>query len=161
WRLVFVVHYSPIGTVQTDQTCIGLSFADPATVKKEVATKVVLDDDLCIPPRVVDHRVERTHTFSEDVLLLAFFPHMHLRGKSFRYEVVYPDGAREILLNVPRYDFAWQNRYVLAEPKRLPAGATMHCVAHYDNSAGNPVNPDPDATVRTGRQSWDEMFNGY
>jgi hypothetical protein len=161
WRLVFTIHYTPIGTVQTDQTSVGLVFADPGTVKQEVATKLIHDNNLCIPPGAADHRVERTHQFDHDVVLLAFFPHMHFRGKSFRYEVTYPDGAREILLDVWRYDFAWQNRYVLAEPKHLPAGTTLHCIAHYDNSANNPLNPDPTATVRTGRQTWDEMFNGY
>jgi len=161
WRFLFVLHYSPIGTEQTDQTSIGLVFADPQTVKKEVATRLIRDDHLCIPPRVAEHRVEHSERFSDDVLLLAMLPHMHLRGKAFRYEAVHPDGSTEVLLDVPRYDFNWQNRYVLAEPKRLPAGTTLRCTAWYDNSAGNLFNPDPDATVRTGLQSWDEMFNGY
>ncbi|HZW30333.1 MAG TPA: redoxin domain-containing protein [Isosphaeraceae bacterium] len=161
WHLVFVVHYSPIGTVQTDQTSIGLLFADPDSVKKEVATNLMFDPSLCIPPHAADHRVEHSRRFDDDVLLLAMFPHMHLRGRSFRYEAIYPDGRGEILLDVPRYDFNWQNRYELAEPKRLPAGTLLRCTAHYDNSRDNPANPDPDATVRTGRQSWDEMFNGY
>jgi len=161
WKLVFVLHYTPIGIVQEDQTSIGLILADAKAVKKEVATNLLLDAELSIPPRVADHRVEQTQRFSDDVLLLAFFPHMHVRGKSFRYEAEYPDGTREILLDVPRWDFAWQNRYVLAEPKRLPAGTVMHCVAVYDNSENNSANPDPNVTVHTGPQSWDEMFNGY
>jgi len=94
-------------------------------------------------------------------MVLSFFPHMHLRGKSFRYEVVFPDGTEEILLEVPHYDFNWQHRYVLAEPRRLPAGTLIRCVALYDNSAANPVNPDPSATVIAGPQTTDEMFNGY
>ena len=89
------------------------------------------------------------------------FPHMHLRGKSFRYEAAYPNGTSETLLFVPQYDFNWQHRYVLATPKRIPAGTTLRCIAHYDNSAANPANPDPNATVLTGKQSSDEMFNGY
>src|SRR5262249_38503873 len=93
--------------------------------------------------------------------LLAVFPHMHLRGKSFRYQVAYPDGTSEILLDVPHYDFNWQHRYELAVPKRLPAGSLLTCNAHYDNSKGNPANPDPSATVVAGTQSWQEMFNGY
>ena len=147
--------------MQTDRTSLGLVFADSKTVKQEVATKLLLDEDLRIPPHAAKHRVEKSYRFDDDVLLLALFPHMHLRGKSFRYEAVYPDGNTEILLDVPRYDFNWQNRYELAEPKRLPAGTTLRCTAHYDNSAGNPFNPDPSATVRAGPQSWDEMFNGY
>jgi peroxiredoxin len=161
WRLVFVVHYSPCGTVQTDRTSIALRFADPRSVRKEVATNLLFDPDLRIPPHAADFRVVRSRRFDADVLLLAMFPHMHLRGKSFRYEAIYPDGRWEILLDVPRYDFGWQNRYQLAEPKRLPAGTTLRCTAHYDNSRDNPANPNPDATVRAGQQSWDEMFNGY
>jgi hypothetical protein len=161
WTFVFVVHYQPIGSVQSDQTSIGLVFVDPRNVQKEVATKLLYDLDFVIPPRASDVRVEQSHTFFDDVLLLAMLPHMHVRGKSFRYEAVYPDGQGEILLDVPRYDFNWQHRYVLAEAKRLPAGTTLRCIATYDNSAANPWNPDPDATVRVGRQSNDEMFNGY
>ena len=160
-RLVFVVHYTAVGSEQTDQTSIGLKFADPRSVKKEVATKLMYDLDLTIPPGEAGHQVAQTWELKRDVLLLAFFPHMHLRGKSFRYEAVYPDGRGEILLDVPRYDFNWQHRYVLAEPKRLPAGSRLVCTAVYDNSAGNPNNPDPAATVKAGTQSWDEMFNGY
>ncbi len=161
WRLVFVVHYEPIGTVQEDRTSIGLVFADPATVRKEVATNLLFDPDLRIPPHAAAHRVERARRFDRDVLLLAMFPHMHLRGKSFRYDAIHPDGRIETLLDVPRYDFRWQNRYELARPIRLPAGTTLRCVAHFDNSTGNPDNPDPEATVLAGRQSRDEMFNGY
>jgi hypothetical protein len=84
-----------------------------------------------------------------------------VRGKSFRYVADYPDGTTEVLLDVPAYDFNWQHRYELAEPKRLPAGTTIRAIAVYDNSADNPANPDPSAEVRTGPQSWDEMFNGY
>lgn len=161
WRFVFVMHYTAIGSVQTDRTCVGLKFADPRTVKKEVATRLMYDLDLRIPPGAPAHRVAQTWQMNREVLLLAFFPHMHLRGQSFRYEAFYPDGASEILLEVPRYDFNWQNRYELAEPIRLPAGARLRCTAVYDNSTDNPANPDPTAEVRAGQQTWDEMFNGY
>jgi peroxiredoxin len=161
WHFLFVMHYTPVGSEQTDQTSLGLTFADPATVRKEVATQVMLDEGLTIPPRVADHRVEQTWRVKRAVLLLSMFPHMHLRGKSFRYDVTYPDGSNEVLLDVPHYDFNWQHRYELAEPRRLPAGSLLRCTAVYDNSADNPANPDPDATVRAGPQSWDEMFNGY
>ncbi len=161
WRLVFVMHYQPVGTIQNDQTRIGLVLADRSSVRREVATQLLFDPDLRIPPYTADHRVERSRRFDEDVLLLSMFPHMHLRGRSFRYEALYPDGRSEILLDVPRYDFNWQNRYVLAEPRRLPAGTILRCTAHFDNSEGNLSNPDPGATVRAGKQTTDEMFNGY
>ncbi len=161
WKLVFVMHYTPIGLEQTDRTSIALRFAERSSMKKEVATKLMLEPNLRIPPGEPDYRVEQTWRVNDDVLLLAFFPHMHLRGKSFRYEAVYPDGREEILLDVPRFDFAWQFRYALTEPKRLPAGSLLRCTAVYDNSKGNPANPDPSQWVYTGTQSWEEMFNGY
>jgi peroxiredoxin len=161
WHVVFVIHYQAVGSPQTDRTRLGLILADPRHVRREVATHLLYDPDLCIPPHAADHVVTKSWCAEADVLLVALFPHMHLRGRSFRYEAVYPDGREEILLDVPRYDFGWQDRYELAEPKRLPAGTVVRCTAHYDNSAGNPANPDPSATVRTGTQSWEEMFNGY
>jgi len=150
-----------IGTPQTDRTELGLQFLAPSEVRKEVATKLLLDPDLAIPPGAAAHTVERTWTAERDVLLLAMFPHMHLRGKAFRYAAEYPDGTSEILLDVPAYDFNWQHRYELTAPRRLPAGTVVRCTAVFDNSAGNPANPDPSAIVRAGPQSWDEMFNGY
>jgi peroxiredoxin len=161
WHFVFVMHYTPIGSEQTDQTSLALTFADAKSVRQEVATKIMMEQDLCIPPGAADHRVEQTWRIERPVLLLALFPHMHLRGKSFRYDLTYPDGSNEVLLDVPRYDFNWQHRYELTEAKRLPAHSLLRCTAVYDNSADNPANPDPTATVRAGPQSWDEMFNGY
>ena len=130
-------------------------------MRQEVATKLMYDLDLRIPPGEANHKVSQTWQIHKDVLLLALFPHMHLRGKSFRYKAIFPNGDEEILLDVPQYDFNWQHRYVLAEPRRLPAGTLIRCTAVYDNSTDNPANPDPTATVRAGTQSWDEMFNGY
>jgi peroxiredoxin len=161
WHFIFQVHYTAGGTVQTDQTSLGLALADPRQVKREVAMRILTAPDLCIPPHAAAYRVQRSQRFDEDVLLLALFPHMHLRGKAFRYEALYPDGRAETLLEVPRYDFNWQIRYELAEPKRLPAGTTLRCTAWYDNSADNPSNPDPEATVRDGEQVWDEMFRAH
>jgi peroxiredoxin len=161
WRITFVMHYTTIGSQQTDQTSIALKFADPQSVRKEVANKLMYDLNLRIPPHEANHQVSQTWQFNEDVLLLSLFPHMHLRGKSFLYEALYANGEVEVLLAVPRYDFNWQHSYILAEPKRLPAGTRLRCTAVYDNSTGNPANPDPSATVLTGTQSWEEMFNGY
>lgn len=161
WRVVFVLHYQTVGSVQTDTTRLGLAFADPASVRKEVATKLMYDADLRIPPGEPAHAVSQTWQVRKDVLLLSLYPHAHLRGKSFRYELLHADGREETLLSVPRYDFYWQHRYELARPRRVAAGSRIRVSAVFDNSAGNPHNPDPTAEVRAGVQSWDEMFNGY
>ena len=86
---------------------------------------------------------------------------MHLRGKSFRFEAIYPDGNREILLDVPKYDFNWQLRYELAKPKLMPRGTRLLCTAHFDNSERNLSNPNPHKKVRWGDQTFEEMMIGW
>jgi peroxiredoxin len=160
-RLVFQVHYTPNGIAQTDQSRIGLVFTDPKTVQREIRAELAVNEKLVIPPNADNFRVTASHRFRQNTLLYSLFPHMHLRGKSFQFEAVFPDGKREILLNVPRYRFNWQNQYVLDRPKLMPEGTVLHCVAHFDNSRNNPSNPDPTATVKWGDQTWEEMMVGY
>ena len=150
---MFQVHYTPRGIPQTDRSEIGLVFADPKTIRKEMTAIAAINMDLSIPAGAADYAAEAEHRFDQDTLLYSLLPHMHLRGKSFRFEAVYPDGRREVLLDVPRYEFEWQNVYVLSEPKLMPEGTVLSCLARYDNSAGNPSNPDPKETVRWGEQT--------
>jgi hypothetical protein len=94
-------------------------------------------------------------------MMWTMHPHMHLRGKDMTYTAIYPDGRREVILSVPKYDFGWQTDYWLAEPIVLPKGSKIHVVAHFDNSTANPNNPNPAATVRWGDQTWEEMMIGF
>jgi peroxiredoxin len=160
-RLLFQMHYTPNGTVQTDQTSVALVFADPNTVKREVRTSMAVNHTFEIPPRAEDYVIESETVFDRDTLVLNLTPHTHLRGKAFRYEAFYPNGEQEILLDVPGYDFNWQQSYYLAKPKTMPKGTRLHCIAHYDNSAKNLSNPNPNAKVRWGDQTWEEMMIGY
>jgi len=160
-RLVFQLHYTPNGTAQEDRSCVGFKFADPKTVKKVVGTDKAANPGFRIPPGADNHKVEAFHRFDRDMLMLAMFPHMHLRGKAFRYTATYPDGQNEILLDVPHYDFGWQNSYEFVEAKRMPKGTRLHCEAWFDNSEANLANPDPTVTVRWGDQTWEEMMIGY
>ncbi len=160
-QLVFQMHYTPNGSPQQDRSSIGLMFADPQTVRQEVSTMAVDTQLLLIPPRLPNYRVTCWRTFRQDTELLSLFPHMHLRGKSFRYEAYYPDGTQEVLLDVPNYDFNWQMTYEFAEPKFIPKGTRMRCVAHYDNSPENIANPNPDRFVHFGEQTFDEMLIGF
>jgi len=160
-KLVFQMHYTPNGSEQSDQTSVGLVFVDPSKVRKQIRADTALNAELRIPAREADYRSAAAYRFREDAILYSLFPHMHLRGKSFRIEARYPDGKSETLLNVPRYRFDWQNRYVLAEPRHMPEGTILHCEGHFDNSAANPGNPNPDKEVRFGVQTWDEMLVGY
>jgi len=160
-KLVFQMHYTPIGTQQQDRSCLGIKFADARQVRKEIAVGSAGNYVFRIPPQAPNHEVEAEYTFRRDSLLMALMPHMHLRGKDFRYVAHYPDGRSEDLLNVPRYDFGWQTLYQLAEPKVMPKGTRLHCVAHFDNSADNLNNPDPSKEVAFGDQTWEEMMIGF
>jgi hypothetical protein len=160
-KILFQMHYTPNGSPQKDRSSLGLVFADPATVKRRVDGGGAMNVTFEIEPGIEDLEVRSQHRFNQPVELLSLMPHMHLRGKSFRYQVIYPNGKTETLLDVPNYDFNWQLRYEFAEPKQLPAGTQMICVAHFDNSENNPANPDPRARVRFGEQTWDEMMIGY
>lgn len=160
-QILFEIHYTPNGVPQEDQSGLALVFADPSSVRKRVYWDAAENREFAVPARAADHEVQSQFVFPEDRLLLSMSPHMHLRGKSFRFEARYPDGRRELLLDVPRYDFNWQIRYELASPKRMPAGTTLVCTGRFDNSENNPFNPDPDAPLRFGWQSADEMMAGF
>lgn len=163
-KLAFQLHYTPIGTPQKDLSRLGLTFAPPEeTIEQVVVTQQASNHrGLVIPPNDDNYKVEaKSKTAPSDVQILAFMPHMHLRGKSFSYEAHYPDGRREMLLDVPQYDFNWQTAYRVVKPVSMPKGAYLQCVAHFDNSENNLANPDPTQTVRWGDQTWNEMMIGY
>jgi peroxiredoxin len=158
--LLFQMHYTPNGTAHTDRSKVGFVFAkEPPT--HEVATRGVAQQTILLWPNKDDQKVAANSTFKDDVLVWALMPHMHLRGKSFQFEAQYPDGKKETLLSVPRYDFAWQAAYRLAQPLALPAGSKILCSATFDNSSNNLNNPDPTKFVRWGDQTWEEMMIGF
>lgn len=154
------MHYTPVATAETDRSSVALIFSKTPP-KHEAHTRAIANNRLSIPPKADNHRVTSSTTLREDTILISLFPHMHLRGKSFEYRVVFPDGKEQVLLNVPAYDFNWQTNYLLREPLKLPAGARIQCTAHFDNSTGNKNNPDPEKTVRWGEQTWEEMMIGF
>jgi len=157
--LVFQMHYTTNGRPGTDITQIGLRFAK-APPTQRVLTLQLTNDHFLIPPGDPDYRAEAWGTLPNDALLLSFFPHMHLRGKRFAYNIVHPDGTIEPLLRV-HYHFHWQMSYRLATPIPLKAGTKLQAVAWFDNSRSNPHNPDPDSAVRWGEQTSDEMMVGF
>jgi hypothetical protein len=167
--LVFQMHYTTNGKAVADQSSVGLVFSKKPPAQR-VLTLQLTNDHFVIPPRVNDFRVEARGTLPNDATLLSFFPHMHLRGKRFEYNLVKhatiagTGGAAAVelepLLRV-NYHFHWQMSYRLAEPRLLKAGMELQAVAWYDNSAKNPHNPDPNAAVRWGEQTYDEMMVGF
>jgi hypothetical protein len=157
--LVFQIHYTTNGKAGHDRTSIGLVFAKTPP-QQRVITLQLNDHAFIIPPGADDFRVEVQGTLPHDCTLLSLFPHMHLRGKRFEYDIVRPVGSIEPLLRV-NYHFHWQLSYRLAEPMQLKAGTRLRAVAWYDNSRNNPHNPDPNATVTWGDQTYQEMMVGF
>lgn len=158
--LVWQMHYTATGKPEKDRSQYAFKFCK-VKPKSEARVASIMNNRFRIPPGDANYQVESKLTISKDVLLYAFSPHMHLRGKDFEFLAVFPDGKREVLLSVPQYDFNWQSAYRLKNPKRLPAGTRIECTAHYDNSKGNPANPDATKTVTWGDQTWEEMMIGY
>jgi mono/diheme cytochrome c family protein len=159
-NLVFQMHYTPNGKVTKDRSLVGLKFAK-GPVEKVITTTASWNPRFEIPPHAPNHEVSADWVADEEIDIISFMPHMHLRGKDYLYRVVYPDGRSEILLSVPRYDFGWQVYYYPKKPIRLPKGAKIETIAHFDNSTKNTQNPDPTKPVRFGEQTWEEMMNGF
>lgn len=159
-RLLFQLHYVATGVPAVDRTRLGIVFAKEPP-RQELQTASAFNDEFAIPAGAPNYEVKGSYEFQEPGQLLWFGPHMHLRGKAFRYELVSPAGARTLLLDVPRFGFNWQIGYELARPIRVVPGTRLVATGWFDNSAQNPANPDPTRTVPFGMQSTDEMMIGY
>src|SRR5712692_490038 len=156
--LQFQIHYSNHhGLDLKDHTSVGLVFAKEP-VKHEVAQYEIWNNMFLIPPNDGDHRVTSCFTLPKDVTAVAYTAHMHFRGKSMMTKAIYPDGREEVLLNVPHYDFRWQETYFLKRQFLLPKGTKLMTVAYFDNSKNNVQNPDPSKAVRWGEPSDEEMM---
>jgi hypothetical protein len=159
--LVFQMHYTTNGHAASDQSEVGMVFAKRPPSQRVLTLQLANEHDtIPIPPNAANYRVEVQGTLPNDCTLLSFFPHMHLRGKQFEYNLIHDDGKAETLLRV-HYDFYWQLSYRLAEALQLKAGTRLQAIAWYDNSRANPHNPDPDSPVQWGDQTWNEMMVGF
>lgn len=161
-ELIFEIHYTPDGRAHIDQSRLGMIFAKEPP-RARVRTIAVANGGFKLAPNSADTKVESEFTFPKDAELVGLLPHMHLRGKSFTYTAKFPDGREEVLLSVPKYDFAWQTYYWLDTPMAMPKGTRIHCEAHFDNSSGNPLltPADVNQAVTWGEQTFEEMMIGY
>lgn len=162
--LMFQMHYSSFrgalaGPVK-DRTRIGLIFAKQPP-DKMVITSAAANIQFKIPAGADNHEVVACQVVPVDVQVVNYMPHMHLRGKDMKYDVVYPDGRRETLLWVPKFSFNWQAVYWLKKQVSIPKGSKLIVTAHFDNSTKNKYNPDPKKDVRWGDPTYDEMMIGW
>jgi hypothetical protein len=160
-KIRFQMHYAKVaGSMQKDRSTVGIIFAKQPP-QKELKLRPVINNYFQIPAGATDHRVSACWTVPSDIQALFFAPHMHVRGKSQRIEAFYPGGRREVLLDVPQYDFGWQTSYEPKTPKALPQGTRVLVTSSFDNSARNKFNPDPTQVVRFGEPTYDEMMIGF
>lgn len=159
--LKFQLHYTPNGSEAIDRSEVGFVFAEPGEELALLRTTSAINREFEIPPGAFDFEVSGDYVFPEDAAIHSLFPHTHLRGMRFLFSLVSSDGTSEDLLPLPEYDFNWQLAYDLAAPRRVRAGTILRATAWYDNSDGNPSNPDPTRSVGFGEQTSDEMMIGY
>ena len=154
-------HYHPTGEVETDQTQIGLYWGE-GEMQKEVVAALAGTVGFEIPPHASNHEIRSSYIIDQDVHVISYFPHGHVRMTDMDLIANYPNGEKRSLINVPKYDFDWQLFYYPQQPVPLPAGTRLDIIAHYDNSAANPNNPDPNRAVGFGLETVDEMmFNVF
>ena len=154
--LTFQVHYTANGTPASDVSSVGFIFAKEPP-QREVRNSAFINATFVLEPGEADKAVDSAIQFNQDLRITALFPHTHLRGKSWEYRLVYPDGRSEVVLSVPKYDFNWQTYYEFTTPLAVPKGSRLEATAHYDNSLNNFSNPDPKVAVHWGDQTWQEM----
>jgi hypothetical protein len=150
------MHYTANGKAGTDRSKVGLIFAKEPP-EQEIRVSQFLNSRFTIPAGASNHAVSTDVAFGQDATLWGLFPHTHVRGKRWSYELELPDGTKRSILSVPRYDFNWQTYYMYQQPMQIPKGARIRSTAWYDNSAANRSNPDPTIAVKWGDQTWEEM----
>ena len=152
------VHYTPNGRAVADQTRIAFAVASTPPERKFImlAPKSIANAKVPIPAGEANWETRGELEFGQDAQLVWFMPHMHLRGKDMSFKLIFPNGRMETVLNA-RFNFNWQLGYELDEPIRVPKRTRMVVVAHHDNSANNPFNPDPAKEVAWGNLTSEEM----
>ena len=118
--------------------------------------------DIAIAPHSVKVR-QGTHVLNRPALISSFRPHMHMRGREQSVQAIYPDGRREVLGRVDKYNHFWQIAYHYEDDVAplLPRGTVLLITTIWDNTADNPINPDPRQWVVFGQRGVDEMSHTW
>ncbi len=161
WNMHYHKEPGP-GTGMLDQTSLGVIFyPEGYTPEHVLSTSPFGPMDFKIPAGDPNYAATQEMTFEKDALINSMMPHMHYRGTRVLYELFYPDGNTETLLNIPDYDFNWQTQYLFKEPKAVPAGTKVKITGWWDNSTDNLSNPDPTIDVTWGEATHEEMLFGW
>lgn len=159
--LALQIHYTSTGKPEQCRISVGFKYVQ-GKVQKRYRFLIIKNNKFRIPPGAPHHQVSNSKTLKRDAHGIGLFAHMHLRGKDLSFLAHYPEGKDETLLVIPNYSFDWQIGYLWKDQRHFfPKGTRIEAIAHYDNSAFNPFNPDPTATVREGPQTYHEMMYAF
>jgi hypothetical protein len=160
--IVFNLHYTSVGTEQTDRSKVGLVFAKhPPQKRYWMSPGTPAAFNLAIPAGDSNAEVVSEVTVGvDDAKLVYIQPHMHLRGKDYELRLAYPSGETETVFK-GKWDFNWQQGFTFLKPILMPKGTRIIGISHFDNSVNNPYNPDPAKEIHWGDQNWDEMSNAF
>lgn len=161
YDLAIQMHYTTMGQEAGDQTEIGFTIAKDPPAQRFITmspTSLRDEDHFSIPPNDPNWEISTQVVFNQDAEIVWFMPDMHLRGKDMTYTLEFPTGEKQIVLSVPKYNFDWQLGYYTAKPIKVTKGTKLLATAHYDNSANNKFNPNPNKPVWWGDQTWEEMM---
>jgi hypothetical protein len=159
--LTFQMHYTAHGHEMKDRSAVGFRFATEMP-NEEIHAAAFTNGAFTIPAGARDYAIPAEIGVSQPVKIWGLLPHTHLRGTRWLYTLVRPDSSKEVVLDVPRYDFNWQTYYLFEKPLEIPAGGKLTSMAWYDNSTSNKDNPDPSVEVKWGDQTWEEMqYTGF
>jgi hypothetical protein len=159
--IVINLHFTPNGKQMEDAIDVGMVLAKEAPQRRFLTIEAAASTKMLIPAGDPNYEVHSSLTFAQDVQVVWYQPHMHVRGKDMLYRAVYPTGETETLLSVPNYSFNWQLGYETAKPLVMPKGTRIEVTAHFDNSPNNPYNPNSKIDVPWGDQSWEEMMAAF
>ncbi len=153
----YQMHYTPVGKPVTDKTEVGYYFykSEPEFILRQAS---ITDFSLEIPAGAERHQETAYLEFPHDAQIFGVQPHCHSRCYSTKLRIRYPDGKETMLLNQPRYDFAWQREYHFKDLLEVPKGSLLIADYVYDNSDSNKSNPDPKKDVTFGEQTSEEML---
>lgn len=155
--VVLQVHYHPSGKPEVDQSEFAVYFAKKPPAK--VLGGVGLENwDIDIPAGEPNYRRTAAYKLPVDVTFVGTQPHMHRLGTEMKVWAEPPGGQPVPLVHVKNWDFWWQGYFSYREPVKLPKGTVLRLAATFDNSAGNPANPNrPPKRVTWGEGTDDEM----
>ena len=164
-EITFAMHYhkeAGPGTGVWDRSSLALKFHD-TEVTHPLKVDAIAHGAFEIPPENPNWHVGAARVFEKATTILAYMPHLHLRGKEAKYTAYYPDGTSEVLLHVPEYDFNWQISYEYKALKHIPAGTRVEFEMWYDNSTEKAatVGFNAQRAVSFGGPTWDEMDLGW